>query len=123
MRRWCGGRAGATTGGASRHLSNARHSRPMGFLRQSGEDVLVTVRVQPRAAKDALAGERAGALVVRVTAPPVDGRANDAVCRLLAKTAGVPPSRVTVERGATGRDKMVRIAGASAHSLEAKMSS
>ena len=99
----------------------------MPYLRQSGEDVLVTVRVQPRAAKAGLAGERAGALVVRVTAPPVEGRANDAVCRVLAKAAGVPPSRVVVERGATGRDKVVRIAGAQVaavrYSLDAKMSS
>ena len=62
----------------------------------------IRVRVVPRAKRDELAGERAGALLVRVTAPPVDGKANDAVCRLIAKAAGVPPSRVSVVRGAVG---------------------
>jgi uncharacterized protein YggU (UPF0235/DUF167 family) len=50
-------------------------------------------------------------VLVRVTAPPVEGRANAALCRLLAKAAGVPPSAVTVIRGQTGRDKLVRIEG------------
>src|SRR6266550_4092266 len=49
----------------------------------------IRVRVQPRARRSELAGERAGALLVRVTAPPVEGRANEAVCRLIAKRAGV----------------------------------
>ena len=71
----------------------------------------IRVRVVPRAKRDELAGERAGALLVRVTAPPVDGRANAAVCRLIARAAGVPPSRVSVVRGASARDKVVRVEG------------
>ena len=59
-------------------------------------------------------GERAGALVVRVTAPPAEGRANDAVVRLVARAAGVAPSRVALIRGATGRDKLLRLEGVSA---------
>ena len=69
------------------------------------------VRVQPRAKRDEVVGERGGALVVRVTAPPVDGRANEAVCALVAKRVGVPKSAVSVVRGARSRDKVVRIAG------------
>ena len=49
--------------------------------------------------------------MIRVTAPPVDGRANDALCALVAKRAGVAPSRVSVVRGHTGRDKVVRVEG------------
>lgn len=79
------------------------------------------VRVQPRARKNEIGGERNGALLVRVTAPPVDGKANKAVCRLLAKAAGVPPSRVSVERGDSGRDKLVRIAGASAADVAVRL--
>jgi uncharacterized protein len=73
--------------------------------------VELDVRAIPRAARDELAGTRAGRLLVRVTAPPLDGRANAAVCGLLAKAAGVPRSAVTVVRGESARDKRVRIAG------------
>ena len=69
----------------------------------------IAVRLQPRARRSELAGERGGALVARVTAPPVDGRANDALCRLIAAAAGVAPSRVSVVRGHTARDKVVRV--------------
>ena len=54
---------------------------------------------------------RAEAFVVRVTAPPVDGRANEALCKLIADVAGVAPSRVSVVRGMTSRDKVVRVEG------------
>ncbi len=69
------------------------------------------VRVIPRARRDELAGERDGRVLVRVTAPPVDGKANAAVCALLARAAGVPKSAVTVIRGEASRDKVVRIDG------------
>ena len=71
----------------------------------------IAVRVQPRARRDEIGGERDGALLVRVTAPPVEGRANDAVRKLLAKRLGVAPGRVAVIRGASGRDKVVEIEG------------
>ncbi len=69
------------------------------------------MRVIPRASRDELAGTRAGALLVRVTAPPVDGKANTAVRKLVARAAGVPPSAVNVVRGHTSRDKTLRIEG------------
>jgi uncharacterized protein len=69
------------------------------------------VRLQPRARRDEIVGERGGAVVVRVSAPPVDGRANAALCALLAKAAGVPASRVQVVRGHSARDKLVRVEG------------
>ncbi|MBS1870928.1 MAG: DUF167 domain-containing protein [Actinobacteria bacterium] len=69
------------------------------------------VRVIPRAARDELAGMRDGRLLVRVTAPPLEGRANAAVCALLAKAAGVPKGAVAVVRGEGSRDKRVRIGG------------
>jgi uncharacterized protein (TIGR00251 family) len=72
------------------------------------------VHVQPRASRAGIAGWRPdGALGVRVTAAPVDGRANDAVTALLAGALGVPASAVVIVRGATGRDKYVRVAGLS----------
>jgi uncharacterized protein len=75
------------------------------------------VRLQPRARRDEVAGERAGAVVVRVSAPPVDGKANAALCRLLAARAGVAPSRVSVVRGHGARDKVVRVEGIDAAAL------
>ena len=71
----------------------------------------LAVRVHPRARRDEIAGERGGSLLVRVTAPPVEGKANVAVCRLLARQLGVAPGRVAVVRGASSRDKLVEIDG------------
>ena len=73
--------------------------------------MILKVRVQPRSAADALGGIREGALVVRLTAPPVDGKANAALARFLGRALRVPPSAIEVLRGAAGRDKLVRIAG------------
>jgi uncharacterized protein (TIGR00251 family) len=80
-------------------------------LRATADGVTLRVRVLPRASKDALSGEREGALVVRLTAPPVEGAANEALARLLGKTLGVAPSAVRVLSGATGRNKVVSVAG------------
>lgn len=80
-----------------------------GWHRWDGADLLLDVRVQPRAARDAFALE-AGRLRVRTTAPPVDGAANEHLCRWLAKEFGVAPSRVSLVRGATSREKSFRIA-------------
>ena len=78
-------------------------------LRRSGDRVLVTVRVGPRASSNAVGGEREGALLVRVTAAPADGEANAAVIRLLAKALDVPPSEVRLVRGATVRVKVLSL--------------
>jgi len=58
-----------------------------------------------------LVGLRNGVLVVRVMAPPLDGRANDGVCRLLADVLGVRRSAVTIVRGDRARDKLVAVEG------------
>jgi uncharacterized protein (TIGR00251 family) len=73
----------------------------------------LAVRVIPRAKRDEVAGERDGRLLVRIAAPPVDGAANAAVCKLVAKLAGVPARRVSVVQGQTSRDKLLRIDGIS----------
>ena len=69
------------------------------------------VRLQPRSRRTEVVGERAGAVVIRVTAPPVDGKANAALCELVARAAGVAPSAVRVLRGAGARDKVLRVDG------------
>jgi uncharacterized protein len=82
----------------------------------------IAVRVQPRAPKNEIAGERGGALIVRVTAPPVEGKANDALRKLLAKRLGIAPGRVSVVRGASGRDKLVEIDGMEADAVRRALS-
>lgn len=72
---------------------------------------MLSVRVQPRARADEIVGERGGVLLVRVTAPPEGGRANDAVRRLIARRLRVGVTRVEVVRGGRSRDKVVRVAG------------
>ena len=74
-------------------------------------DARLTVRLTPRASRDALVGRRDGILAARVCAAPVDGAANRALCRLIAAAVGVAPSRVTVVHGTRGRDKIVAVAG------------
>lgn len=66
-------------------------------------------------------GEREGSVVIRVSAPPVDGKANEALCRLVAKKAGVAPSKVSVVRGHTARDKLIRVEGIEAAELRSAL--
>ena len=81
----------------------------------------LAVRLQPRARANEIVGERDGVLVVRVTAPPVDGRANDALCRLIARRARVGVQRVSVVRGAGAREKVVRVEGIELEELRAAL--
>ena len=69
------------------------------------------VWVQPRASRDQVVGRQGGAVKIRVAAPPVDGEANQALLRYLAKTLGVPRNRIEIVRGETGRRKTLRITG------------
>ena len=82
---------------------------------------MVRVRVQPRAARDEIVGWRADALAIRVTAPPVEGRANAAVTALVARALDLPPSAVQVVRGERGRDKWLRVAGLSPADVRARL--
>lgn len=91
-------------------------------LRESDAGLTLRVRVQPRASRDALSGERDGALVVRLTAPPVEGAANEALVRFLGKALGVAPSAVRVVSGATGRNKVVSVAGLDAARARERLS-
>jgi hypothetical protein len=74
-------------------------------------EATIQVRLRPRGHADELIGFEAGVLQARVSAPPVDGKANKALCRLIAKRVGVAPSRVSVVRGAKSRDKLVQVEG------------
>jgi uncharacterized protein len=79
------------------------------------------VRVQPSTSRESVGGTREGALVVKLTAPPVDGQANAALARFLARLLGVPPSAVQLVRGAAAREKVVRVAGLRAQEARARL--
>ncbi len=72
-------------------------------------DLLVQLRISPRASREQVGGVVGERLKVALTAAPVEGKANQQLVKLVAKRFAVPPSRVAVVRGATGRDKTVRI--------------
>lgn len=77
--------------------------------------------MQPRASRDALGGQREGVLLVRLTAPPVEGAANRALTRFLGRALGVPPSAVRIASGAAGRNKRVTVAGIDAAFVRARL--
>lgn len=81
----------------------------MAFARHDGEDLLLSVYVQPRASRDEIAGPYGDVLRIRVAAPPVDGAANEALCRFVAGLCGVAKSAVQIDSGETGRRKTIRI--------------
>jgi uncharacterized protein len=79
------------------------------WFRWEGDDLLLSLRVQPRSSADAI-GEAVGDhLRVRLTAPPVEGKANASLCRFLARLFAVPQSRVALISGEQARLKRIRI--------------
>ncbi len=88
----------------------------MSCLRISERDGAVTVDIQvkPRSSREAVGPVQADRLLVAVNAPPVDGKANEAVVRVLAETFGISRSAVSIVRGETGKKKTVRLIGVTA---------
>ncbi|MGB2695591.1 MAG: DUF167 domain-containing protein [Dehalococcoidia bacterium] len=80
------------------------------------------VRLTPRAARDEIAGWKDNVLRVRVTAPPVEGRANDALERVVSKALGLPRSAVRVASGERGRDKTLAVDGLTSEEAQARLS-
>jgi uncharacterized protein (TIGR00251 family) len=88
--------------------------RPAGPITVSRAGIRVHLRVQPRASRDEVIGVAGGAVRVRLTAPPVDGAANDALVRFLATRLEVARSAVTLVSGRAGRMKVIEVDGLSA---------
>lgn len=90
----------------------------VGTVNDADAPMRVTVRLTPRAGRNELAGVREdGTMLARVTAAPSDGEANAALCRLIAKQAGVPPGTVAVVRGHRSREKTIELPAAGAGRL------
>jgi uncharacterized protein len=81
-------------------------------ITNTGGVMSFSVRVQPRASRNEIRGEWLGALKVRLTAPPIDDRANEALCRLFSQRLNVPLAAVTIAAGARGRSKRIEVRGA-----------
>jgi len=79
------------------------------------------VKVHPRAKKNAITGELGGALKVALTAPPVEGRANEACIEFFANLLKVPRSSVTIASGESSRRKVIRVAGLSAEEVRKRL--
>lgn len=80
-------------------------------LRENEEGIFIKIKVQPKASKNEIKGLQGNALKVRLTAPPVDGAANQACIDFFAKICNVPKLRVEIVNGFTGRNKTVFIKG------------
>lgn len=90
-------------------------------IEQQGDDVLIHIKAVPGASRDQVAGAVGDRLKVRISAPPEGGKANKAICRLLAKAVGAKAKDVTIESGQTNPEKIIRIAGATVEEIAAKV--
>jgi len=86
-------------------------------IREHEGAITFEVRVAPRASRNRVLGVQEGALKVALTAAPVDGAANEALRKLLARALGVSKSDVEIVRGARGRNKVLRVHGMSARDV------
>ena len=80
------------------------------FYRWQGDTLLLLCHLQPKASKDEFAGLHGERVKIRITAPPVDGKANQHLCKFIAQQFGVSTSQVSLVSGATGRQKTLAIA-------------
>jgi len=86
---------------------------------QRAGGVTFEVRVRPRASREEIAGEYQGALKIRLTAPPVDDRANESLCRFLAERLNVPRAAVKILSGEKSRTKRIQVQGIAATQIKA----
>jgi uncharacterized protein (TIGR00251 family) len=92
-----------------------------GFLRVEADGVMLSVKLQPRASANEIGEPIGNELRIKVTAPPVDSAANEALIRLLAETLDCPRNRIDLVRGNTSRHKLLKLHGISAEVALAKL--
>lgn len=90
-------------------------------IQESSSGVTFAVKVHPRARKSAITGELGDALKISLTAPPIDGKANEACIEFFANLLKVPRASVTIAAGQTSRSKVVRVAGLTAHEVRDRL--
>jgi hypothetical protein len=90
-------------------------------IRETTAGATFSVKVHPRANKDAITGILGDALKVAVTAPPVEGKANEACLRFFAELLRVPRSSISITAGEASRNKVIRVAGISAEVVRSRL--
>jgi uncharacterized protein (TIGR00251 family) len=90
-------------------------------LRAASDGVIFAIKVQPRAKKNAITGELGDALKVTLTAPPIEGRANEACIEFFARLLKVSRSSITIASGERSRMKMIRVIGLSSQELQDRL--
>ncbi len=83
----------------------------MPYAEVDGDDLLLHCHIQPKAARSEITGLHGGRLKIRISAPPSDGKANAELLAFIARRLGVPKSRVALLRGASSRQKTLKITG------------
>lgn len=91
-------------------------------LRESAKGISFAVRVQPRARKNAVTGMSGDSLKLALTAPPVEGKANQAVIDFFADLFQIPRSSVTIASGETSRNKVIRVIGLTLAAVQQRLS-
>lgn len=91
------------------------------WINQSDDGVTITVHAMPRAAKDAVQGLHGDALKIRLHAPPVDGRANEALISFLSKMLNIPKGNIALKSGFGQRRKIITINGISKSEIEKRL--
>ncbi|MEI6563611.1 MAG: DUF167 domain-containing protein [bacterium] len=89
----------------------------MTWITECKSDVIIRVHATPRASKSQIQGQHGDALKIRLQAPPVDGKANDALIEFLSETLGIPQRQITLLSGQTSRQKRVAIQGVTARQV------
>ena len=92
-------------------------------IKNSPNGITFAVKVHPRAKKNAITGAVGDALKLALTAPPVDGKANDACIEFFAKLLNLPRSSVTIAAGKTSRNKVIRVSGLTAQQARDRLGS
>jgi uncharacterized protein len=90
-------------------------------VHETADGVSFAVKVQPRARRNAIVGELGDALKVALTAPPVDGRANEACVAFFSEMLKVSRAAITIVSGQTGRNKVIRVSGITAAELRGRL--
>ena len=79
------------------------------FYLWENKDLILTCKLQPKASQDEIVGEHGNHLKIRITAPPIDGKANQHLVKFLAKAFGTAKGNISIENGELGRVKVIRI--------------